>query len=368
MKVGATGFQPEQSSQSLVKNTKQEMLKSIAQDSFSFSRSITVASRIYHQKIAENLPFKMPEPAKPEQLFDFEEVAKNVLSFVKGAILGAKSDGKDDDYLKTMFEQARNGVQKGIDDAIGELEDSDLMNDDISNGIDKSKELIFAGIDEFESSLFNTQNAGSSMAVGMSYQLENNAQYTIETAEGDKITLTYNGAYSNSQAAAYRQNEQGEEFVYASETSTSRQFAFTVEGDLNDDEKEAINALMADLQEVSDEFFNGSLDDAFEKAKELSLDSSQLVSMSMNLQQKEVRSSVKQYQQSMPGTEIAKQFEPLNEPLESAYNRAEPFSIQDQLPSLMAWLNQTRENAKNLLDYSSALFDKLSEQREQDTE
>lgn len=365
MKVGSPGFQPDNPMHGVSKNGKKEVMQNIAQDSFSFSRSMSLSSRIYHQKIAENLPFKTPEPVKSDNVFDFEEVAKNVLNFVKGAILGAKADGADDEQLKSMFEQARSGIAKGMQDAYDELKGSDLLNDEIEQGIDKSKAMIFDGIDEFEESLFNPQPQSVQASLGQSYRLENNAHYTIETAEGDKVTLTFNSSYASSQAGVYQKSGDQERFAYQSETSSSMSYSFSIEGDLNEQEKEAINAMMEDLQAVSDEFFNGSLDEAFEQAKSLSIDSPQLVAMSMNLQQTEVRSSVKQYQQSVPGLDLAKKFESLNEGLTNAFEKAKPLQIEQELANLLGWLNETSENAENLLDYSKAFFDKLATLPEQ---
>ena len=121
---------------------------------------------------------------------------------------------------------------------------------------------------------------------------------------------------------------------------------------------------MSDLQKVSNEFFNGSLDKAFEQAKELNLDSSQLASMSMNLQQTEVRASVREYQTSQPGTDIAKQFEPINEGLEESYEKAKPLNIENQLVQLLTWLNQKQASKESLIDYSTQFFEQLNNKQE----
>ena len=52
-----------------------------------------------------------------------------------------------------MLGEARKGVANGIDEAYDELKESNLLNDDIEEGIEKSKEGIFKGIDELEDDL-----------------------------------------------------------------------------------------------------------------------------------------------------------------------------------------------------------------------
>ena len=64
-----------------------------------------------------------PQEITPETLFDFQSVADNVLQFVTGRIGAARADGKSDDDLTKMMEQARKGVDKGFGDARKQLGD-----------------------------------------------------------------------------------------------------------------------------------------------------------------------------------------------------------------------------------------------------
>lgn len=369
MKVGGPGYQPE-NKYGFSQNKPNELAKSNStKDVFVMSQQVTIASQISYQKVIGSLPFESKaEPLSPTNTFDFEEVAKNVLSFVKGAILSAQADGADNDKLTSMFEQARKGIEQGFGEAIQELKDSDLLSDDIEKGVEKSRELIFDGLDEFEESLFNPagkQPISTSFNAQNYYKLENGASYEIKTAEGDVIKLTYHSQYQSSEQFSYNKTGDGESLNYASSYSSSQAYSFSVEGDLNEDEVAAINALMSDLQEVSNEFFNGSLDEAFEQAKNLSLGSSQLVAMSMNLQQIEVRASVREYQTSQPGRDIAKQFEPLNEGLKESYDKALPLKIDSQLTQLLNWLNEKEEAREGLLEYSASFLEQLQQNQGQ---
>lgn len=371
MKVGGLGYQPE-NKYGFSQNKPNEIAQNASsKDVFTMSQRITIASQISYQKMMGTIPFESKvEPPATSNTFDFEEVAKNVLSFVKGAILGAQADGADEGSLANMLEQARKGIKQGLGEAIEELKDSDLFSDDIEKGVEKSRELIFDGLDEFEESLFNPvseQSKSTSFNAQNYYKLENGASYEIKTAEGDVIKLTYNSQYQSSEQFSYNKDGNDESFSYSSSQSSSQAYSFSVEGDLNEDEVAAINELMSDLQEVSNEFFNGSLDEAFEQAKNLNLDSPQLVAMSMNLQQTEVRASVREYQTTQPGREIAKQFEPINEGLKESYDKAKPLNIENQLTQLLTWLNQQQANKDNLLDYSTSFFEQLNQKQQKES-
>jgi len=118
--------------------------------------------------------------------------------------------------------------------------------------------------------------------------------------------------------------------------------------------------LIASLQNVSDLFFNGDLEDAFEEAKTISMDPTHLAAFSMDLQRTETVVSIKEYQQAMPGKALAQQFNPINDLLTNVYDQARPFVIEDHLTELLQWLAPENKKTDDFLDYSQSIFDQLS--------
>jgi hypothetical protein len=344
----------------LFKKSDKAQEQSQMSGSVQFSKNTQIASRVMQDKLSNSLSMPPTSANKAESLFDFEEVAKNVLGFVKTAVLNAQSNGASDDKLKDILNQARSGIETGIKEASEELEDSGLMTDDIQEGIAKSSELMNKGLDEFESALERPKASSVNYAQASSYNLSNGADLTIKTQEGDEIRISFNSGYQHQNASVYQSNNQNESFAYQDSKSYSAAFSFEVNGDLNEEEQEAINALMSDLQKVSDDFFSGSLEDAFEQASKINMDTSQLAAFSMNLQQTESLVSVKEYRSNMPGIDLAKQLTPLNEGLEKAYEQAKPLSIENELAGILQWLNQEREQADKFIEYSQSLFDQLA--------
>ncbi len=104
-----------------------------------------------HYQAPKSQEFKLdpPEAITPETLFDYETVADNVLQFVTGRLGAARADGKSDEDLAKMMEQARKGVDMGFGDARKQLGDW-ADNEDIKSGMDQSYKLIQKGLDEFE--------------------------------------------------------------------------------------------------------------------------------------------------------------------------------------------------------------------------
>lgn len=169
-----------------------------------FSSSASFGARIYENALNTTLEINSKKPnfaaknssqtAKP--LFDFEEVAKNVLKFVGSAIKSAKNSGADETKLKELFEQATSGVLKGIKMAEKDL--AGLMSEEIRTGIDNSKKLIDEGIESLRKDVFsqdkNLEANGTKTvqtATQISVARQQSAQLVIKTKEGDSVTLSF---------------------------------------------------------------------------------------------------------------------------------------------------------------------------------
>jgi len=137
----------------------------------------------------------------------------------------------------------------------------------------------------------------------------------------------------------------------------------SVNGDLNEQEQEAINAMMEDLQDLSKTFFGGDLDEAFEQAQELSLDSEQLVAFSMDLRQTKTIATVKSYEEYRPAPEkqVAEGLAPFNDDLKNAFEKAGELGLQNQLAGILQWLNQDQEQIDKLVDYTKSMFENLNQ-------
>ena len=362
MKIGNYGFIPSQNINKF-KNKADVQQPTIAspQDSYQ-QRGKELAAKVLGDKMAEQLGLPVQEKKADKPLFDFEAIVKNVLDFVTGAVNKAKADGADDDKLKGMLSDARKGVQIGIDDAVDELKESGVLNDETQEGINKSKEGIFDGLDKFEDNLFNPMPASVGVTQAQYASLSNNAQYSFTTAEGDEVIISFADAFKSQSASSYQRGEGGEAFVSESSQSRELSFSMSVNGDLNDKEQEAINELMENLQNVSKTFFSGDLEQAFEEAQELSLGNEQLDAFSLDLRQSKTVAAIKGYEENKPAPEkvIADKVAPFNDDLREAFSKATELGIQNQLSGIMQWLNEDQSEIDKLVDYTKAMFENLN--------
>lgn len=218
---------------------------------------------------------KEPEVVTPETLFDFQSVADNVLQFITGRLGAARADGKSDDDLTEMMEQARKGVDMGFGAAREQLGDWATENEDIKTSIDQSYKLIQDGLEEFEKEFFGkvstTEMGAAEMASRQQGYLE------IQTKDGDKVVLRFNDSWQ----VKSENSESGSQFSLKS----SQSFSFSLEGDLSSDEMDSIGKLIKGIDDLAGNFFSGNFEDLLKKAGELKLDDSQLASYSLKLKQ-----------------------------------------------------------------------------------
>mgnify|MGYP006073577231 CR=1 FL=1 len=325
-----------------------------------FSSSSAFGIRIYSNAFNNTLEvdrikpdFLAPDPKESkESLFDFEEIAKNVLNFVGGAIKKAQGRGDDEGELNKLFEQATSGVLKGI--KLAEQDLAGFLNEDIASGISRSKSLIEDGIANLKREIFNPKsidldNTDQSVVNSITLfdeKLESR-ELSIRTKDGDTVNIIFEDlkqfelSQKQSQQNAQQENQDSKtilpEQVKSNNASTSvvetkspatdaiedvdvitkdadavkintksveqnvffyqeNSFSYSVKGELDENELRAIGQLVADTNELAKVFFNGDIQTAFNQALELGFDEQELSSFALQLTKIENTQVIKAYE------------------------------------------------------------------------
>lgn len=346
----------------------------------------TIGLRVFSGAMAQNLSVdgKSASPSslekdtreeeKPASLFDFEKVARNVMRFVGGVIEGAARGGADDAKLSSLFSQARSGVAKGI--AMAEKDIGGFMNDEIAQGIGRSRELIGKGIDDLERRLLPGDMATSEVnQLGVSASNSSTGSLLIRTRDGDELTLRFenvqqfNYAQQNryTSTAPAQAEEDGESAQSGTNVSASQsvlyQFfqkngiSFSLEGELDEDEMKAIADLVGKANDLADTFFGGELDKAFEDALKLGFDDKELVGYALQLtrtQQAEVvqtYESIQHYNDKQPdankyGNAVSPISQYLSKMLDTLNDAGEKLEDGDQYNTMIAGLINQMEDVQ----------------------
>lgn len=228
--------------------------------------------------------------------FDFEAVAENVMEFVSSGIMLAKADGADDDKLADMLSQARSGIEQGFGMAREELDGLGMMTEELEQGINKSYDLLQSDLNDFEEALFGTENSGienrgSQNDTGLrandllSQQLnmleQEQGTINIQTRDGDNINIHFGSLMTLDQQSMQQQGMFSREISF----SQSQSFSLQIEGELDEEELEAIGSLMQDIGKLADNFFSGDIEKAWQQANELGFDDQQVAQVSFDFQE-----------------------------------------------------------------------------------
>jgi len=332
-------------------------------------------------KLGQNLKETLGVELSPQQsvnkvsdFFDVDAVVENVMKFVGQRIELARAEGATEDELATMFDAARSGVEKGFGQAREQIDALGKLDDDLAGSINQAEQGIYKGIDELQfgsDDVSDDQVVPGSAVNNLQYarvyeRNTNKFQFEVTTQEGDKVKIT---ARSDSRFYAESlsvQNENGELNYAAAEESNRSGYSLKVKGDLNEAEMAALEDLMAQVNDLSEEFFSGDISTAFDMAMSLTSDADQIAKFSLNLKQRQVSAYEVGSYSNIP--EIANYEAPtlpkgLAEPLgkfaggvRQAFNTAGEFSQpQDLLKSLF----EQMDNQPKLLKLLEPLLAEL---------
>jgi hypothetical protein len=278
-----------------------------------------VGTKVLYQSISKqfssSLAVAFKDKSEPQEaveessFFDYEKVANNVLSFIGNRIEAAKADGVDQEGLEELLQQARTGIEQGFGEALKELEDLSLLDEGLAEDIQTSRTLIDDGINELQQNLQPPiasggqpateifDSLGQEFAIDRQVALENAAyvsksrdsDLSITTADGDVVTISFSDFHERAAVERYSASTgegfSSESYQASSSSYSSMNFSYSVEGELDDGEKEAIGTLIKDINKLQKEFFSGDINKAFEMALDIGYDKEELSGFRLDLQQ-----------------------------------------------------------------------------------
>lgn len=251
----------------------------------------------------------------------------NILSFIEAQLKRDLADGADAEALASRLEAGLEGFKKGFGEAAEQLEEMGLLSDEMEAEIGQTYDLVLAGVEKLRerfvegiSSGADTDGAQAAAPVAnvdmpapasieQSFGRYESAQrnefsFSLTTADGDRVTISASSLRA-SITQQYAAQVQGLETLlqYQRSSTAEDRFAFTVEGELDADELEAINELLGQVNDLAATFFSGDVEAAFEEALELGYDSSEITAFSLNMTQTSVQRVTEVYERVGQGNQ-----------------------------------------------------------------
>ncbi|WP_320822546.1 DUF5610 domain-containing protein [Reinekea sp.] len=299
-----------------------------------YPQSSTVGSADYranHHRAAQSDPDAKPlatdatAPAAPTpraEQFNVDALVEQIWGFASARIASAQAKGASEADLESLWQSAEKGVNQGFGQARDYLDSQDALDDPLTLKINSAFGQIMdkLGARDLSAVTPNAPNAtadpapsGTSSApqrVASLYQYERQTfALNLTTAQGDQILIR--------SVAEQSSTLEDQQFGRLSDTrwgsNQSNGFSLIIKGDLNERETADMDRLLAQVNELAAEFYDGDYDTAFKMAADLNIDGSSLKSLDMSMTEIEQK-GVSVYSQTadMPGR-LPKGLEPLRQ-------------------------------------------------------
>ncbi len=255
-------------------------------------------------RLAERLGLEPGALAGKANDYTPEKVAGRILSFIEQRLQSEQAAGADPSKLQGLLEQARSGVEKGFAEARKILDGMGALQGKVASDIDDTYQKIQDGFSALDKR-FNPSTPASTGNLAVAAYSERFAakaetfEMQVTTRDGDRLRISIAQASANwSQSAVAASSDGKTSSLVASSQSGSLQIGawqVSVEGELDDEERGALEKLFSQVQDLSNKFYAGDMSGAFDRAMALEMDGEQLASMSLRLTQTTVRQATDAY-------------------------------------------------------------------------
>lgn len=248
-----------------------------------------------------------------------------IVNFISQHLERLKVDGASEQEMAQALSDGFEGFTEGFQEAMQILNDSGLLNDELSAELNDTQTRVGTGLeqlrqqyspssdidfeledkpkistatvsgyqsasDSYSSSVLYTNHNNSSVqsqfaAFAESYQQQQLVNLEVLTRDGDKVTIHYEASDSFRRGSSYTQEADVGRASVVAQSQSSSGYAISVEGGLDEVELEALEKLFTQIDDLTETFLDGDFNRAITMAVALQIDGSELASMSLVMQQ-----------------------------------------------------------------------------------
>jgi hypothetical protein len=261
-------------------------------------------------RLASNIPGMSASDLKDLNADDFtpEKVANRIGDFVAQGLEAARRSGRSEEDVQKMYDAAVKGVEKGFAEAKEILDNLNMLTETIETNIDSTFEKTFDRLTELDPSLAAENAAKSStierLTAAQRYDEAESLSLQVKTHDGDTVTINFSNQSRIEQSMGYESDGSNSQSIFNLSRSEESNYRFSVEGDLDDKEIDALQNLIKDVNEIAGEFFDGDVQKAFDMASEFQMDKTELSSMNLQLAQTKQYSAISNYSATQANSEV----------------------------------------------------------------
>lgn len=280
--------------------------------------------------------------------FNIDALVDRIWSFASERIADAKADGASDEELEAMWDAAKSGIEQGFGEAKEVLNELGQADDDLMLKIDSAYGQLMDRMEEknleptdsaAQASESTPAQSNRQSPVDRMIQIQQYERQTfsldLKTAEGDRISIRA----VNENAASLDDRRFGQSSSTQWSSVESGGYSLMIKGDLNEQELEDLDQLLAEVNDLAAEFYEGDYQTAFNMAQDLNIDGTTLKSLDLSMQEVEQKSASVYAETAGQTTSLPKGLEPLKNYAEKLIQAQEKWqerfnSAQDFLKTL----------------------------------
>lgn len=242
--------------------------------------------------------------------FDVDALVNNLWGFMKGRISEAQANGASEKELDKLWQAAEKGLKQGFGEAKDVLKSMGKLSEPLGDKIDQAYGRLTDALEARDLSAMVGSREQDDSSVGRKIDIyqyqERSFSLDLKTREGDSITIK---VMNSQEASASQRSGEGWSSLQWGRTDMAG-FDLMIEGDLNEQERADIEALLGQVNELANDFYSGNFDLAWEKAQALNIEGGSLLSMDLNLRSVEAK-GVGVYEQMSGDKALPKGLSPL---------------------------------------------------------
>ena len=251
-------------------------------------------------RIANNVPGLSASELRglDAESFSPENVASRISGFVQQGLESARARGASDAELGRLFDAAVEGIERGFSEATEILSELDILTPDIQATIDTTFDLTvdaLAGLAPNNSETVPSRQV--SLTAAERFSRSEAFSLDVTTQDGDTVSIRFQSEASETASLGAFSDGNNSAVAFSLERNASSNFSFSIEGNLDEAELEALQNLIQDVNLIAEDFFGGDVQEAFEQAAEFELDRTELASLNLTLSQSSSFSAVTAYEE-----------------------------------------------------------------------
>lgn len=220
----------------------------------------------------------------------------------KAVVSGVQKNEEFEKAAQVQYERVQTGVSQAVSSRAFAEESVERNQSDSEGRLEKADGAVPAR-GRFEIGRFE------------SYELGRSFDFSLQTADGDVVNIQVADLLVAQRSAGIGVGGNGVAAFLSESFSYESGFALQVEGELDDAELGAIRDLLAQVAEISEAFFGGDFQGAFEEALNIGFDTAEISAFSLDLMRAE-RAQVGAYADAGPSG-AASRYMPLAKMAES---------------------------------------------------